>query len=97
MELKNFIGKTVISTNSNKRYMISKINSPYIAVLDETPDARGNRACYHFTTINGDPFSRGTLIFEDSSLKAPFIAAYDAYCRTQTARYEEMHYWSRKD
>ena len=95
MQIKDFINKVVIESGSGKRYVITEITSPYIAVKEEN-NMNGGRSLI-FGTINGDPFSNGTLSFEDKSLAEPFKAVYDAYCRSRNAYYEEISYWMRKD
>lgn len=97
MELKDFIGKTVIRTSDKKRFFITEITSPEVNVQTVQPDARGHHACYSFKTINGDPISNGYLVFEDASLTEPFQIAFKAYSRTKDAYWEEYGYWMRKD
>ena len=97
MELKDFIGKIVISNNSKERYVVSRITSPYIEVKTEKPNSSGYPSTYHFETINGDPISNGVLTFEDVSLNEQFIVAYKAYSNSKDAYYEDMTYWMRKD
>ena len=95
MDIKNFIGKAVIEKESGKRFILKEITSPYIAVKEENNVNSGISIIYD--TINGDPFEKGILIFEDRTLTEPFKAAYDAYCRTPNAYYEEIGYWMRRD
>ena len=97
MEVKNFIGKVVISTSTNRRYVLTQITAPYFVTTVEQPDARGNRASYRWDTVNGDPISAGALVFEDPSLTLPFRKAYEAYCNSPAGRWEEYGYWMRKD
>ena len=93
MKIRDFIGKVVISSGSGRRYVLKEITSPEIKVWAEHPNERGHRECYSFRTVNGDPISRGALIFEDASLTEAFKAAYSAHCQTRDAYYEEMEYW----
>lgn len=95
MEIKEFIGKVVVEAESGKRYVLKEITSPYFAVTEECNVNSGISIIYD--TINGDPIKRGILLFEDSTLTAPFRAVYDAYCRTKDAYYEEIGYWMRRD
>ena len=97
MRLQDFIGKVVISTATNRRYVLTQITASYIVATLEQVDARGNRASYRWGTINGDPISTGALVFEDDSLTLPFRKAYETYCNSQTGRWEEYGYWMRKD
>ena len=97
MELKNFIGKVVISMATKRRYLLTQITAPYIVATVEQADVCGNRASYHWDAVNGDPISTGALVFEETALKKPFQVAYEAYCRSQEGRWEEYGYWLRKD
>lgn len=97
MELKEFIGKVVISTKTKQKFYLKKITSPEIGVVTMTPDNDGHYTHYIWKTINGDPFSNGSLVFEDASLLEPFRKAYDAYCRSKDAYWEEYGYWMRMD
>ena len=97
MEIKEFIGKIVVSASTKERYILTKITSPYIEVKTEKLNEYGGRSCYRFETINGDPFERGVLIFEDASLAVPFKNAYYEYCHSKDAYWEEYGYWMRKD
>ena len=97
MEIKEFIGKVVINPDTKSRYLIRKITSPYIAVETEKPQGNGHRQRYIYNTINGDPISNGTLMFEDKTLTEPFKAAYTSYCQSKAAYWEEYGYWMRMD
>ena len=98
MELfKNFIGKIVISTRSKNRFVIEKITAPEISVRTEKPNKLGYYSYYCWDTINGDPISNGDLVFEDPSLTDPFKKAYDAYSRTEDARWECYGYYLMKE
>lgn len=96
MELKEFIGKVVIKTYNNQRCILREITSPSIGVITVEPDQHGHHTCYCWDTINGDPFKKGYLVFEDPSLAEPFRLAYDAYCRSEDAYWEEYDYWMRR-
>ena len=97
MELKQFIGKIVISPSTNKRYSLHSITSPYIDVESEEPESNGYHSHYRFNCINGNPISNGDLIFEDQSLIEPFKNAYSAYCRSMDGYWEDYGYWMRRD
>ena len=97
MELKQFIGKIVISTSTKNRYRLHNITSPYIDVETEKPDGSGNYSHYRFNCINEDPISSGTLIFEDQTLTEGFKKAYMAHCRSMDGYWEDYGYWMRKD
>ena len=97
MELKDFIGKVVICAATKQRFVLRRITSPCIEVTATEKDARGYCASYSWPTINGDPISTGALVFEDTSLAAPFKAAFSAHCHTRDAYYEEIGYWMRRD
>ena len=93
MELKSFIGQVVISTATGRRFKINQITSPEFKVVTEAPGPSGYLENYTFPTINGDPISNGSLVFENSAFTEPFKAAYAAYCRTEDAYWEEYDYW----
>ena len=93
MELKSFIGKIVISTNTKTRYVLTKITAPEIAARTEKPNEHGYYPCCCWETINGDPISNGYLKFEDESLTELFKAAYNAHCCTKDAYWENYGYY----
>ena len=97
MILKDFIGKVVISTYTNTRYVLTKITAPEISARSENPNELGYHSHYRWETINGDPISNGDLVFEDQSLTELFKAAYNAYCHTEAARWENYGYYMRRD
>ena len=96
MQLNEFINKVVIATASQKRMYLREITSPYLCTVTVQPEENGHYGFYSWPTINGDPFKNGYLVFEDASLMQPFREAYDAYCRTQDAYWEEYGYWMRR-
>lgn len=77
--------------------MIHEITAPEICIATAELGPYGYPRHHAYETINGDPFSRGTLVFEETSLLEPFKAAYDAYCRTEDARWETYDYYLRKE
>ena len=93
MELKDFIGKVVISASTKRRYVLTAITAPEIKVRTEKTNERGYYEHYCWDTINGDPISGGSLVFEDKSLTEPFITAYAAYSHSEDARWENYGYW----
>ena len=96
MELKEFIGKIVIRASDKKRLFITEITAPKIQAQTVEKDSFGHHTCYGWETINGDPITNGYLVFEDESLTEPFKKAYDAYCRTEDAYWENYGYYMRK-
>lgn len=94
MEIKDFISKVVIDSETKKRYVLKEIVSPYIAVKEAT-DVNGGISII-YDTINGNPIKRGILFFEDATLTAPFNEAYTRYCRTKDAYWENYGYWLRR-
>ena len=96
MELKDFIGKIVIRASDKKRLFITEITAPEIEAQTVEKDSYGHYTCYCWETINGDPITNGYLVFEDESLTEPFKKAYDAYCRTEDAYWENYGYYMRK-
>ena len=97
MEVKDFIGKVVIETRSNRKYVLSEITSPYIAAKEAHADSAGRCRSYVWDTINGDPFSNSILVFEDSALNDIFKKVYEAHCRSSDGYWEDYGYWMRKD
>ena len=97
MELKAFVGQVVVNTATQGRFRIVQITSPEIKVVTLEPDQSGHYTFYTYPTINADPFAAGRLVFEDPALAQPFREAYDAYCRTTNAFWEEYGYWMRRD
>ena len=95
MQIIDFIGKVVIAPKTKKRYVLKEITSPYIAVKEDDNVNSGISIIYD--TINGNPFEKGILVFEDTTLTEPFKVAYSAYCCTKDAYYEEIGYWMRRD
>lgn len=95
MDLKEFIGKVVIKENTKTRFFLREITAPCIGITSVEPERNGYHISYSYRTINGDPFSLGYLRFEDPSLQEQFVAAYDAYCRTEDAYWEDYEYWMR--
>jgi len=97
MELKDFIGKVVVAPHNGERFLIDAITAAEIRVATVKLGSYGQPRHYAYETINGDPFSRGTLVFEDASFLEPFKAAYDAYCRTEDAYWETYEYYMQKE
>ena len=97
MELKDFIGKVVVSAASGRRFILKEITAPEIGVVSVEPNAQGYRINYAYRTTNSDPFTDGILLFEDASLLEPFQAAYNAYCRTEDAYWEIYEYYMRRE
>ncbi len=93
MELKDFIGKIVIRASDKKRLFLTKITAPEIKTQTVEQNLYGHHPCYCWETINGDPFTNGYLIFEDSSLTEPFKKVYDTYCHTEDAYWENYEYY----
>ena len=93
MELKEFVGKVVIGTKTNTRYILTKIHAAYITVETEELNVYGTRSSYLFKTNNEDPFTSGALRFEDASLTELFKKAYQEYCRSEYGRSEAYLYW----
>ena len=97
MDIKAFIGKDVIIEQTKTSCVLTEITAPYIQVQTKAPNSSGYPSTYRFETVNGDPFTRSVLAFEDKSLREQFIKAFTEYCSSKEARYEEMDYWMRKD
>ena len=97
MKINDFIGKVVIDAKTGTRYILHEITSPSISVITEKIGENGYPQRYIFNTINGDPISNGTLIFEDTTLTESFTVVYDSYCHSKDAYWEDYGYWMRKD
>jgi hypothetical protein len=97
VELCSFVDKVVISSVTNRRFLIKKITAPEIHVVTEVPGTSGYPEHYVYGTINGDPISAGLLVFENQALTEPFKEAFEAYSHTQDAYWENYGYWMRKD
>ncbi len=97
MKINDFIGKVVIDAKTGARYILHEITSPSIGIISEHPDKNGHSKWYTYNTINGDPISKGTLVFEDTTLTEAFRTAYNSYCRSRDAYFENYGYWMRKD
>ncbi len=97
MKINDFIGKVVIDAKTGTRYILHEITSPSISVITEKIGENGYPQRYTFNTINGDPVSKGVLIFEDKNLTGAFETVYAEYCRTRNAYWEDYGYWMRKD
>lgn len=96
IKLNDFVGKVVVEVRSGKRYTLSVITAPYISVKTMLPNSSGYLEFYRFECINGDPFSRGVLKFEDSTLTGPFNKTYQQHCNSEDGYYEDYGYWLRK-
>lgn len=97
MKINDFIGKIVINSKNGTRYRLCEIASSYISIVQDCVSEAKYPKRYVFETINGDPVSDGRLVFEDESLKEPFKIAFDNYCRSKDAYWEDYGYWFRKD
>ena len=97
MDKKKYIGKVVVSTSTQTRYVLTKIHAAYITIGTEKLNKYGTRDSYLFKTENGDPFSNGALRFEDESLTELFKQAYNEYCRSEDGRAEAYWYWLMMD
>lgn len=97
MKINDFIGRVVIDAKTGARYILREITSPSISIVSEQPDGSGRLKRYTFNTINGDPVSKGVLIFADESLTDAFRTVYAEYCRTRNAYWEDYGYWMRRD
>ena len=96
MQLKDFIGKVVVSTYSGKRFVLREITAPYISTTEEKTTSDGIARSYRWETVNGDPFENGELVFADPELTEPFMEAYQAHCDSQAGYWEAYGYWMHK-
>lgn len=58
MELKDFIGKRVVSIATGKKFLLTEITSPIIKVSECERESNGTLKVYRYPTINGDLFRR---------------------------------------
>ena len=93
MNKRAFIGKTVISTKTKNRFVLTKIHAAYICVGSEELNQYGTRSGYMFKTDGEDPFTSGELHFEDTALTELFKKEYRDYCRSEEGRSEAWLYW----
>ncbi len=96
MELKDFIGKVVLSSDSKERYFIEEISAVYIQVVSEKLNSIGYPSHYQYKTgtlKNDNAIATGKLIFEDSSLTKPFIDMYEKYTSSEAGRTDAWLYW----
>ena len=97
MKITDFLGEVVICPGTNKRYVITEITSPYITAREEKPGGNGYYKHYRWDTVNGDPISNGSLVFENSALNEIFIKSFDEYSHSRDAYWEEYGHWMRMD
>ena len=95
MEVKDFVGKIVVSPSTKKKYILTAITSPEIRAKTVELNSCGYPSHYVWKTINSDPFADGRLVFEDESLGKKFKEVYDQYCHSKDAYLEEYGYWMR--
>lgn len=93
MNKRDFIGKVVISAKTENRFVLTKIHAAYINIGSKELDQYGTRSIHTFETNHGDPFTSGTLYFEDAALTERFKQEYGEYCRSEEGRSEAWMYW----
>lgn len=97
MELKDFKNKVVIKTATGERLYLIEITSPELKTVTAEKGPHGHYTYYTWPTINGTPFEKGYLKFEEEGLDAAFKEAFDTYSRTKDAFWEDYGYWMRRD
>jgi hypothetical protein len=94
MEIKDFIGKEVMSTNSKQHYIIEKIDGTFISARATKPSENGTYAHYRWMTGTA-PYDNaivaGELVFIDETLFEPFKEIYEEY-RMTDGRYDAYFY-----
>lgn len=98
MNIKEFVGKEVVSKESGKRYILVKIDGAGISARENRPNQYGNYATYCWKTGTApcdNAIAKGTLIFVDQSLKELFCEAYEIYQHTE-GKYDQYLYYSMK-
>ena len=93
MNKQDYIGKVVISSNTKKRYILTKIHATYISVDSEKLNQYGTRSSYMFKNDNEDPFTSGDLYFEDLTRNERFKKEYKEYCFSKEGGSEAYMYW----
>ena len=88
-----FVGKVVVSTETKRRFVLTTITAVEMTARAENLNERGVYDTYSWNTVNGDPVSRGQLVFEDTSLTEAFIKAFETYCNSAEGRWERYEYF----
>lgn len=100
MKISGFIGKVVIDTTTNKRYVIDKIDGVFICVNDEKPNDSGLYSSVRYqtgTAPNDNAVANGRLRFVEERLNELFINAYYEYCCTEGKDDQYLYYCSKFD
>jgi len=97
LTLKDFVGQIVIKISDQKRYIVTDITANEFKIRELTPDKNGHCGNWSFECISSNPIEDKFLKFEDPGLDCVFTEIYDAYCRTEDARWESYGYWLRKE
>ena len=95
MTLQQFYGQTVIDTETKTRYTLTQATAAAISVASIQLNSAGCHSHFRYSCLNGDPFTRGVLVFADTSLNEPFLKCFADHCRTEEGRWEEISAWYR--
>lgn len=100
MKLSDYIGKVVIDTTTNKRYVINKVDGVFIGVKDEKPNDSGLYSSLRYqtgTAPNDNAVANGRLRFVEEGLNELFINAYYEYCCNEGKYDQYLYYCSKFD
>lgn len=98
MEIKDFIGKEFFNKQTKKCYVIEKIDGAYIDARETQPNKYGTYAHYRWMTGTApydNAIAKGTLVFKDETLTAPFKEVYEEY-RYNEGRMDQYFYYMSK-
>ena len=93
MNINEFVGKVVVSTESKRRFVLTNITAIEITAREENLNERGVYDTYSWGTANSNPVSRGQLVFEDTSLTEAFIKAFETYSNSAKGRWERYEHF----
>ena len=100
MKISGFIGKVVIDTTTNKRYVIDNIDGVFICVNNEKPNDSGLYSSLRYqtgTAPNDNAVANGRLRFVEEGLNELFINAYYEYCCNEGKYDQYLYYCSKFD
>ena len=93
MNINEFVGKVVVSTESKRRFVLTSITAIEITARAENLNERGVYDTYSWSTANSNPVSQGQLVFEDGSLTKAFTKAFEDYSNSAKGRWERYEHF----